>query len=161
MLCEGNDAEMFVTVWLGIIDLRTGRMTCANAGHEYPALMRAGGDFELIRDQHCFVLAGMEQMRYQEYELDLNPGDILFLYTDGIPEAINEKTEAYGTERLLQVLNSVKEEPMQTVLQTVRGDIAGFVGAADQFDDITMLGFAYFGAEKKEPASPALKDAEE
>ncbi len=149
-LCEGNDAEMFVTVWLGIIDLRTGLMRCANAGHEYPALMRSGGDYELFRDKHSLALAAMEGMRFREYELQLNPGDRLFVYTDGIPEAINEQVEQYGAERLVHVLNDVKAEPMQAVLPVVRKDIADFVGAADQFDDITMLGFAYFGQRKDE-----------
>ncbi len=148
-LCEGNDAEMFVTVWLGIIDLSTGAMKCANAGHEYPVLMRAGGDYELYKDRHGLALAAMEDMPFKEYELQLNPGDRLFVYTDGIPEAIDEQVEQYGADRLVNVLNTVKGEPMETVLPIVRQNIADFVGAADQFDDITMLGFAYYGSEKE------------
>ena len=147
-LCEGNDAEMFVTVWLGIVDLRTGLVRCANAGHEYPMLMRRGGNYELLKDKHGLVLAAMQGLRFKEYELQLNPGDKLFVYTDGVPEAINGQVEQYGAERLEQILNRVKDEPMQTVLPAVRKDIADFVGAADQFDDITMLGFAYFGEQK-------------
>ena len=84
-LCDGNDAEMFVTAWIGIIDLGTGEMRCANAGHEYPVLMRAGGEYELFKDKHGLALAAMEDMRYREYEIQLNPGDRLFVYTDGIP----------------------------------------------------------------------------
>ena len=148
-LCEGNDAEMFVTVWLGIIDLNTGAMKCANAGHEYPVLMRAGGDYELYRDKHGLALAAMEDMPFKEYDLQINPGDKLFVYTDGIPEAINEQVEQYGPERLVNVLNTVKDEPMEMVLPKVRRNIAAFVGAADQFDDITMLGFAYYGTGKE------------
>ncbi len=148
-LCEGNDAEMFVTVWLGIVDLSTGLMKCANAGHEYPALMRAGGDFELVRDKHGLALAAMEGMRFKEYELQLNPGDRLFVYTDGVPEAIDEQVEQYGTRRLVDVLNAVRGEPLESMLPTVRRDIADFAGNAEQFDDITMLGFTYRGPGKE------------
>ena len=144
-LCEGNEADMFVTVWLGIIDLTTGQMVCANAGHEYPVLMRAGGDYALFKDKHGLALAAMEGMRFREYELKLEPGDRLFVYTDGIPEAIDEKVEQYGTDRLTDSLNRVKERSMQETLPAVREDLARFVGEAEQFDDITMLGFAYYG----------------
>ena len=146
-LCEGNDAEMFVTVWLGIIDLTNGAMFCANAGHEYPVLMRAGSDFEVFKDKHGLALAAMEGMRFKQYELQLNPGDRLFVYTDGIPEAIDENVEQYGMERLVNMLNSVKTEKMTVVLPAVREDIAKFAGNAEQFDDITMLGFVYAGPE--------------
>lgn len=145
MLCEGNDAEMFVTVWIGIIDMESGLMRCANAGHEYPAIMRANGDFELLKDKHSLALAAMEGAKAREYELQLNPGDRLFVYTDGIPEAIDEKTEQYGTDRMLQALNRDKALPMSEILPDVRKDISDFVGNADQFDDITMLGFTYRG----------------
>ncbi|MBQ8108540.1 MAG: SpoIIE family protein phosphatase [Clostridia bacterium] len=144
-LCEGNDAEMFVTVWLGIIDLKTGHMICANAGHEYPALMRAREDYALFKDRHGLALAAMEEVRFKEYTLDFNPGDKLFVYTDGVPEAIDENVEQYGGERLIRVLNATKRQPMEQVLPAVRQDIQDFVGDADQFDDITMLGFTWFG----------------
>ncbi len=146
-LCEGNDAEMFVTVWLGVIDLLTGHMQCANAGHEYPALMRAGGEFELYRDRHGLALAAMENTRYREYEMQLDPGDRLFVYTDGIPEAIDPQVEQYGPDRLVGALNRHKEAPMKALLPEVRRDIADFARGADQFDDITMLGLTYFGPE--------------
>ena len=144
-LCEGNDAEMFVTVWVGIVDLLTGHMSYASAGHEYPILMRAGGDYELIKEKHGMPLACMENMKYKEAEMVFEAGDRLFVYTDGIPEAINHETEQYGTDRLLTMLNSVKLEPMDVVLPAVRKDITDFVGEEDQFDDITMLGFVYKG----------------
>ncbi len=146
-LCEGNNAGMFVTVWVGVVDLATGKMQCANAGHEYPLLMRAGGDYEYIKDKHGLALAAMEEMRYKEYELQLNPGDRLFVYTDGIPEAIDENVKQYGSKRLAQVLNTVKDDTIAATLPAVRRDIAAFAGGAEQFDDITMLGFAFFGAE--------------
>ena len=145
-LCEGNDAEMFVTVWLGILDLNTGKIQCANAGHEYPVLMRAGGDYELLRDKHGLALAAMDGVPMKEYEIDLDPGDRLFVYTDGVPEAINEKVEAYGTERLCDKLNTLKNVPQQQALESVLRDIRNFAGAAEQFDDITMLGITYGGA---------------
>nr|MCR4817371.1 SpoIIE family protein phosphatase [Fretibacterium sp.] len=140
-LYEGNEAEMFVTVWIGLVNLKTGMMTCANAGHEYPMLMRAGGSYQLIRDEHCLPLAGMANQQFEEYSIWLGPGDHLFIYTDGIPEAQNEQEEQYETERLLHVLNRLKNRPMREVLPAVRQDIRSFVGTAEQFDDITMLGF--------------------
>ncbi len=147
-LCEGNDAEMFVTVWLGIIDLTTGKMTCANAGHEYPVLMSDGGDYNYVKDKHDLALAAMENIKYHEYDLQLEPGERLFVYTDGIPEAIDEKVEQYGTGRLSEVLNTLKDSSIADTLPAVRKNIADFVGEADQFDDITMLGFVYHGPQK-------------
>ena len=101
-LCEHNDAEMFVTVWLGILEISTGTIRCVNAGHEYPAIMHDGGDFELYKDKHGFVLAGMENTRYKEYELKLCKGDKLFIYTDGVPEAADAEHKLYGTDRMLE-----------------------------------------------------------
>lgn len=138
-LCENNEAEMFVTVWLGILEISTGRLVCANAGHEYPALRRAGGVFELVKDKHGFVLAGMEDVRYREYELTLNPGDQLYVYTDGVAEATNARNELYGVERMLGALNRCGETDCEALLRGVKEDIDVFVGEAPQFDDITML----------------------
>ena len=150
-LCEGNDAEMFVTVWLGIIDLTTGKMECASAGHEYPVLMRANMSYEYVKDKHGLVLAAMEGMKFNEYELDFHPGDKLFIYTDGIPEALNTGVEQYGPDRLLAALNKVRNKPMTETLPAVRKDIADFAAGADQFDDITMIGFIYYGSETQKP----------
>ena len=144
-LCEGNDAEMFITAWIGIINLETGLMQCANAGHEYPTIKRVNGDFELIKDKHTLPLAAMPGIRPKEYEIQLEPGDRLYVYTDGVPEAINEQTEQYGDERMLKVLNRDKDLPMEQILPDVRKDISDFAGNAEQFDDITMLGFTYKG----------------
>ena len=144
-LCEGNDAEMFVTVWIGIIDLTTGKMQCANAGHEYPLLMHNGGDYEYVHDKHGLALAAMDGMPYKEYELEMHPGDRLFVYTDGIPEAIDGNVEQYGIERLANALNTLKDATIADTLPAVRKNISDFVGEADQFDDITMLGFVYNG----------------
>lgn len=138
-LCENNDAEMFVTVWLGILEISTGKMRCANAGHEYPAVMRRGGSFELYKDKHGFVLAGMPDARYREYELELDVGDRLFVYTDGVPEATDAANTLYGTDRMLSALNRTEGMTCAQVLETVHRDVNQFVGDADQFDDITML----------------------
>ena len=150
-LCEGNDAESFVTAWIGIIDLNTGIMTCANGGHEYPILMRADGDYELVKDKHGLVLGAMENAKYTEYELQFNPGDKLFVYTDGVPEAINEEIEQYGTDRLCQALNKVKEATVEETIHAIKQDVTRFVRSAEQFDDITMLSFSFnhFGTEEK------------
>lgn len=144
-LCENNDAEMFVTVWLGILDLSTGGLVAANAGHEYPALRRAEGSFELVKDKHGFVLAGMEGSRYQEYDLKLEPGDTLFVYTDGVAEATDAHEELYGTDRMLKALNQMGDAGPEALLPGVKADIDAFVGQAPQFDDITMLGLRFIG----------------
>ena len=151
-LCEENDAEMFVTLWLGMMDIRTGLMRCCNAGHEYPVLMRAGGEYELLKDKHSLALAAMEQTKMNEYELQFRPGDRLCVYTDGVAEAVNEKLEQYGTDRLAERLNQLKDSDQQTILEGVLNDIRRFAGTADQFDDITLLGLTYRGDEKAAPA---------
>ena len=138
-LCENNDAEMFVTVWLGILEISTGKMKCANAGHEYPAIMRKGGDFELFKDKHGFVLAGMEGARYREYELELHAGDRLVVYTDGVPEATNGANTLYGTDRMISALNGARDGSCRQMLEALHRDVDSFVDGADQFDDITML----------------------
>ena len=144
-LREGNDADMFVTAWIGIMDLTTGSMRCANAGHEYPVLMRAGEDYQVFKDKHGLALAAMEDMHYREYELQFGPGDRLFVYTDGIPEAIDESTQQYGVDRLTEKLNEMKLRSMEETLPAVLLDLRRFAGKAEQFDDITMLGFIYYG----------------
>lgn len=138
-LCENNEAEMFVTVWLGIYEISTGKLTAANAGHEYPAVRHENGKFELFKDRHGFVLAGMEGARYREYELELKAGDTLFVYTDGVAEATDAANTLYGTERMLAALNRNEKADPEDLLQNVKEDIDMFVGKAPQFDDITML----------------------
>ena len=138
-LCENNDAEMFVTVWLGVYEISTGRVVAANAGHEYPAIRRRGGGFELFKDKHGFVLAGMEDMRYREYEFTLEPGDELFVYTDGVTEATDEAGALYGTGRMLAALDACASDTPEALLRGVKEDIDAFAGGAPQFDDITML----------------------
>ena len=146
-LCEGNDANMFVTVWMGILNLDTGHMICANAGHEFPVLERAGGDYEYYKQKHNMALGVMDGTHYREYELDIAPGDRLLVYTDGIPEAINENEEEYGLDRLLDVINANKDSSQENLIKYIRQDIWAFVGTADQFDDVTMLGIRYIGKD--------------
>lgn len=150
-ICKNNNEEMFVTVWLGILDLKTGNLKAANAGHEYPVVTRDGVGFELVKDKHGFVIGGMEGVRYKEYELTLKPGEELFLYTDGVPEATNANKELYGTERMINILNRHPTLSPQEVLQEVQADVDRFVGNAPQFDDLTMLCIRYNGPQEKEP----------
>lgn len=140
-LCENNQAEMFVTVWLGILDTRTGIMTAANAGHEYPVICKAGGEYELYKKKHGLAVAVMEESCYTEYEIQLNKGDTLFVYTDGIAEATDSRNELYGTEHLVETLNRNLNASCEDTVKKVREDIDAFVGDAEQFDDITMLCF--------------------
>ncbi len=144
-ICENNAEEMFVTAWMGILELSTGKLTCANAGHEYPALRRANGMYELVKDKHGLVLGGMEMARYKEYELQLNPGDDLYIYTDGVVEATNADNELFKTERMLTALNAEADLSPRELLPSVKKHIDTFVGTAPQFDDITMLSLRYFG----------------
>ena len=138
-LCENNEADMFVTAWMGILDLETGKMTYANAGHNPPLLKRADGTFTYLRSRAGFVLAGIEGFHYRVNELELNAGDRLFLYTDGVPEATNAETELYGEDRLLTFMNQNSAAEATVLLPALKTDIDGFVGDAPQFDDITML----------------------
>ena len=143
VLREGNDLGMFVTVWLGILDLKTGLMRCCNAGHEYPALMRAGGDYVLLKGKHGPFLGVVPGIPRREYELQLESGDRLFVYTDGVPEAVNENNEQYGTSRMTQHLNSLKHQPQDRLLSGMLENVRCFAGEAEQFDDITMLGITW------------------
>ena len=142
-LCEGNDAEMFVTAWIGIIDLTTGLMQCANAGHEYPVIRHAGEKYELIKDKHSLALAAMPGVKAKPYEIQLQKGDRIFVYTDGVPEAINENEQQYGTDRMLETLNAAMDKSITDTLPIISESINSFKGEAEQFDDITMLGFEY------------------
>ena len=146
-ICSNNREEMFVTVWLGILEISTGKLTAANAGHEYPVLMQAGGKFELIKDKHGFVIGGMDGVKYKEYELQLIPGSKLFLYTDGVPEATNAKNELFGKDRMLATLNENINASPDEMLKNIRYAVDGFVKDAEQFDDLTMLGMEYKGGQ--------------
>ncbi len=145
-LCSGNQEEMFVTVWVGILEISTGRITAANAGHEYPALMQ-DGRFALRKDKHGLFIGGMEDMVYKEYELRLKPGDKLFLYTDGVPEATDASDAMFGLDRMLTALNEAPDAAPRAILENVRRAVDQFVKDAEQFDDLTMLCLEYNGSE--------------
>ncbi|MBR3126273.1 MAG: SpoIIE family protein phosphatase, partial [Mogibacterium sp.] len=142
-ICSNNTMEMFVTVWLGILEISTGKLIAANAGHEYPAMGHIGGDFELIMDKHGFVLGGMDEVKYKDYELQLKPGDRLFVYTDGVPEATNAADEMFGTDRMLDALNADKSAPVEELLRNVRTAVTEFTPGVEPFDDLTMLALEY------------------
>ena len=142
-LCENNESGMFVTAWMGILDLKTGTLQFANAGHNPPLLKRANGDFEYLKTRAGFVLAGMEGVRYRSTELTLCDGDRLFLYTDGVPEATNSDNKLYGEDRLLNFMNQNSTIEAKALLSDLKSNIDKFVGEAPQFDDITMLMLDY------------------
>ena len=142
-LCEGNDAGLFVTAWMAVLEISTGKLTYVNAGHNPPLLQRAGGSYEWLKSRPGFVLAGMEGMRYRENEMELHPGDRLFLYTDGVTEATDANKELYGDDRLLAALDRQGNVPVRQLLTGIKESIDAFVGDAEQFDDITMLGLEY------------------
>ncbi len=144
-LCSNNKMEMFVTVWLGILEISTGKVTAANAGHEYPIIKNPGSDFELLKDKHGFVIGGFERMKYTDYTLQMQPGSKLFVYTDGVAEATDADEKLYGIDRTVAALNKAKDESPQTILATVDKDVREFVGNAEQFDDLTMMCIEYYG----------------
>ena len=146
-ICANNREEMFVTVWLGILELSTGILTAANAGHEYPVLKSPGGPFELFKDPHGFIIGGMDGVKYREYTLTLQPGARLFVYTDGVPEATDDMESLFGTERMLAALNEAQDASPEGVLKNMRRAVDGFVGEAEQFDDLTMLCLHYIGPD--------------
>lgn len=148
-ICANNPEEMFVTVWLGILELSTGRLSAANAGHEYPVLKAPDGAYTLLNDKHGFVIGGMPGMKYASYELTLEPGSRLFLYTDGLPEATNADNAMLGNERMLAALNSEPDANPQALLHAVQKAVNAFVQDAEQFDDLTMLGLEYRGPQKQ------------
>ena len=144
-LCAQNKMDMFVTVWIGVLELSTGKMACASAGHEYPVLYR-GKKYELFKDKHGLVLGAMEGIPYREYELRLKEGDKIFVYTDGVPEATDSKAELFGLDRTVEALNSKPEADPKETLEIVRASVDAFVGGAEQFDDLTMVCVEYRGA---------------
>ena len=143
-VCSNNRMEMFVTVWFGILDLSTGMITGANAGHEYPALMH-DGQYELYKTKHGIAIGAIEGARYSEYRMQLQPGDRLFLYTDGLPEATDAADEMFGMRRLLDVLNENTQCSVTETLVHMKEAVREFVDGAEQFDDLTMLCLEYKG----------------
>jgi sigma-B regulation protein RsbU (phosphoserine phosphatase) len=143
MICAKNREKMFVTVWLGILDLRSGELIASNAGHEYPIVKHPASDFEVLKDKHGFVIGGFERMKYQDYMIRMKPGSKLFVYTDGVAEATNAGEKLFGLERTVSALNQAKDRSPQIILETVDAAVREFVGNAEQFDDLTMMCVEY------------------
>jgi sigma-B regulation protein RsbU (phosphoserine phosphatase) len=144
-ICAHNKLDMFVTLWLGIIDLTTGKVLAANAGHEDPAICRKDGSFELAKTRHGLVAGAMPGIRYRDAEFYLAPGDKVFLYTDGVPEATDGENRMFTLDRMLVTLNTVKNGSPEEILEGVHQEVNAFVGEAPQFDDLTMLCLEYKG----------------
>lgn len=161
-LCENNESGMFVTAWMGKIDLSTGLLSFANAGHNPPVIVHADGKCEYLKSRTGFVLAGMEGMKYRENEMILDKGDRILIYTDGVTEATDKNEALYGEERLMSYIDKNKSLKAEKLLSGLKEDIDLFAGDAPQFDDITMLVFDYKkkeGAAMKEKVFSARKDA--
>ena len=144
-ICAQNKMKMFVTTWIGILELSTGKMNCASAGHEYPALYH-DGKFELYHDKRKIALGARKGREYIDYEIQLSKNDKIFVYTDGVPEATNANKELFGTDRMIDALNTNPEADTKEILRMVRASVDEFVGNAEQFDDLTMLCVEYRGA---------------
>ena len=149
-ICARNPEEMFVTVWLGILEISTGMLTAANAGHEYPMLKKAGKQFEMLKDRHGLVIGAMSSARYRDYELQLEPGEKLFVYTDGVAEAVNSSMEQFGTERILETLHQFGDRSPKAIVAALNRAVKEFGGDEPQFDDVTMLYVEYKGVSEPE-----------
>lgn len=147
-LCDGNDAEMFVTCFFGIIDMKNGTLRFSNAGHNPPLICRKDGSFAYYKTRPGFVLGGMENIKYRNEETEFNMGDTIFLYTDGVTEATNADEKLYGDERLCNILNDTAAKTAADICRAVKADVDEFVGEAPQFDDITMLCVVTHNTEK-------------
>lgn len=146
-ISDNNPVEMFVTVWIGILEISTGILKAANAGHEYP-YVRKNGRFSMLKDKHGFIIGGMKDIFYNEYEVRMEPGDCIFVYTDGVPEAANASKEMFKTDRLLTALNKEPQASVEKILTNVNAAVHDFVKNAEQFDDLTMLCLEYHGKKK-------------
>ncbi len=144
-LCENNESGMFITAWLGILTLSTGELIYSNAGHEYPAIKRKNGKYELIEADNCPPLATIEDIEYVDEHLQLKPGDSLFLYTDGVPEAKNSMGKHLGTSKMLEIINAAPDLEPYEMLTGLKELIDDFARGTDTFDDITMMCVHYFG----------------
>ena len=139
ILCENNEAGMFVTAFMGFLDIPSGTFTYVNAGHNFPLLGRAKSGYQFLKNKPAFILAGMEDMRYPEYEITLAPGDIIYLYTDGVTEAMNSEKELFSDPRLLEIANQNTSCSVKELIAQIKKEIDLFAEGAEQADDITML----------------------
>ena len=144
-LCNKNVEDMFVTAWIGILDLAAGKMICANAGHEYPIMRKPGEPYEIIKDKHGLVLGGMRDVEYRDYELEMDPGASLFLYTDGLTEAIDPDKQMFGTERIEEKLNTDPDRSPEEIVRGMKEAVGEYVKGMEPFDDLTMMSLTYHG----------------
>ena len=145
-ICANNDAHMFVTVWLGILEISTGKLTTASAGHEYP-IINTTGKYILLKDKHGLAIGAFEMSKYMNTELHLKKGDSIFVYTDGVAEATDANNQLFGTDRTVEALNAIpKGASQKEILAGVRAAVDAFVKEAPQFDDLTMVGLKYNGS---------------
>lgn len=166
ILCASNSEDMFITAFEGVLNLKTGELRYVNAGHEMPFICRKNGVYEPFKVKPCFVLAGMEGMCYRSGSVQLQPGDKIFQYTDGVPEATDSQFRQYGMDRLEQVLAKNSDKSPSELLPAIKADLDAFVGEAEQFDDITMLCVQFSGQEKRrdisvEPSRDSLEKVAE
>ena len=156
LVYANNKAHMFVTVWLGILEISTGKLTSASAGHEYP-MINVNGKYELLKDKHGLAIGAMPNSKYKDTEITLNKGDSVFVYTDGVAEATDANNELFGTDRTLEALNAIQAGVSQKeILEGVRSAVDAFVKEAPQFDDLTMLGLKYFGPKTSSESEMTL-----
>jgi phosphoserine phosphatase RsbU/P len=149
-LCENNDAGMFVTVYMGLLELSTGKLTVANAGHNPPLIRRRGGQYEWLRHKSGFVLAGLPGRQYVDVEMQLMAGDRLFLYTDGVTEMQDPQQQLYGEDRLIEALDKPAAQILgvMELLPYIRSSVDRFADGAEQADDVTMLALDWYGPEQ-------------
>ena len=148
-LCTHNEAEMFLTAWIGILELSTGKLTACNAGHEYPIIKHPDGSYVMYKDKHGLVLGAMQHMKYDEYEIQLEPGSKIFVYSDGLPEATNKDEKMFGVNRVVEALNENPDDSPEQTLQNMIKAVDAFVEDAEQFDDLTMLCLEYKGKQNQ------------
>ena len=149
LICANNKEEMFVTIWFGILEISSGLLKIVNSGHEYPAYRKNGGQFELLKGKHSIATGIMEDIQYSEIVIQMEPGDKIFVYTDGVPEATNKEQQLYGTDRMIDALNEKGDGTPHEILMEVHRSVNEFVNDAEQFDDLTMLCVEYRGPGKE------------
>jgi sigma-B regulation protein RsbU (phosphoserine phosphatase) len=147
ILCPENDATMFVTLFCVILDLETGQIEYANGGHNPPLICSDSGDFEFMDIPKSFVVGPMPDTEYKSVRLALNPGDIMFLYTDGVTEAMNPEHQQFSEERLRECLSSLSARTPEDIIHSVQAEIETFAQGAAQSDDITMLALKFNGQQ--------------
>jgi sigma-B regulation protein RsbU (phosphoserine phosphatase) len=158
-LCEGNETDMFVTAFMGFYNIPTGRFVYVNAGHNPPLVKKRGGGYEFLKNEPCLILAWMKDAKYREEEIVLEPGDSLYLYTDGVTEAMNRNKDLFGEERLLSAVNQYKDSPPRELLYAIKRKVDIFTEGAEQADDITMLALKINNAAEAHPAAASVAAA--